>query len=177
MWDGKFFNSTVAKYSSLLPCDTGISQHTRSDSLELPDFEDKDTAFLQNVRTILPNDTVSQNYLTQWQCVTLSWSHPTTQCPRTISPIDTVSHCSRTPESLDNSTSEKTTVPIFKQQTSVCKTVWHHSLKDCNFNVKFWSLTSILFILTWTWHCQFAITNLSVWRLVGVYFDQLLLLS
>ena len=122
--------------------------------------------------TISPNDTVSQNYLIQWHSVpnyfnqwhslTLSW---------TISPNDTVSHCPRTPESSGNSTSKKTAVPIFKQQTPVYKTVWHHSPKDCNFNVKFWSLTSILFVLTWTWHCQFAITNLPVWRLVGVYFD------
>jgi hypothetical protein len=161
-------------------------------------------------RTISPNDTVSQNCLTQWQSVTLfqshpmtqcsrtissndtvshcpelshQWhsvpelSHPMTQCPRTISPNDMVSHYPRTPESLDNSTSEKTAIPISKQQTPVYKTVWHRSPKDCNFNAKFWSLTSVLFVLTWNWHCQFAITNLPVWRLVGAYFDKLLSLS
>jgi len=111
--------------------------------------------------------TVSQNFLIQWHSVP-ELPHPMTQCPRTISPHDTVSHCPRTHEYLDNNILEKTTVPIFKQQTPVYKTVWHHSPKDCNFNVKFWSLTSILFVLTWTWHCQFAITNLPVWRFVGV---------
>jgi len=45
-----------------------------------------------------------------------------TQCPRTISPHDTVSHCPRTPESLDNNILEKITVPIFKWQTPVYKT-------------------------------------------------------
>ena len=64
MQDWKFFNSAVAKCSSLLGCDTSISQHTGSGSLDLLDPEDIDTAFLQNVRIILPNDTVSQNYLT-----------------------------------------------------------------------------------------------------------------
>jgi hypothetical protein len=50
-------------------------------------------------------------------------SCPLTQCPRIISPNDTVSHCPRTPESLDTNFLEKTAVPIFKQQTPVYKTV------------------------------------------------------
>jgi hypothetical protein len=60
MQDWKFFNSAVTKYSSLLGCDISISKHTGSDSFELLDPDDKDTAFLQNVITILPNDSVPE---------------------------------------------------------------------------------------------------------------------
>jgi hypothetical protein len=101
------------------------------------------------LRTVAPNDTVSQNYLTQLLSVP-TLSHPMTQCLRTLTqwhnapelshPM-TVTHCPRTPGSLDNNISEITAVPTFKQQTPVYKTVWPHSPKDCNFNVKFWSLT------------------------------------
>jgi hypothetical protein len=132
MWDWKIFNSAVAKYWSLLGCDASSSQHTGSNSLELLDPENKDTAVLRNARTISPNESVPE------------LSHPMTQCPRIILPNGTVSHWPRTPEYLDNNISEKTTVPM-KQQTPVHTTAWHHSPKDCNFNVKLWSLTSLKF--------------------------------
>ena len=129
MWGGKFFNSAVAKYSSLLRCDTSISQHTGSDSLELLDLEDKDTAFLQNVRTILPNDTVSQNYLTQWQCHTVpispngsvpELSHPMTQCPRTISPNDSVPELSRPMAQCPRTISPNDSAPELSHPMTQC---------------------------------------------------------
>ena len=148
------FNRAVAKYSSLLGRDTSISQHTvlnclilKVKTLHFFKMSELSCPVTQCPRTISPNDnvpelshpmTVSQNYLTQWQCPrttsnndTVSqnyltqWhsvpelSHPMTvsqnyltqsQCPRTTSPNHTVSQNYITQWQCPRTTSNNDTV-------------------------------------------------------------------